>query len=110
MYNILFCLTKASFCNIIVACKVYLQYGRCDNLKHTDCLDNIKTEVQENIGKKVILRSDKGRRRIVTNEGVIVDAYPNIFIVRVNNKFDVERTVSYSYSDILTSTVEVKFC
>ncbi len=79
-------------------------------MKHTDSLDNIKTEVQENIGKKVILRADKGRRRIVTNEGVIVDAYPNIFIVRINNQFDVERTISYSYSDILTSTVEVKIC
>ncbi|MDO5718299.1 MAG: Veg family protein [Tissierellia bacterium] len=79
-------------------------------MKYSDNLSSIKAEVKENIGKKVILRADKGRKRIVTNEGIIVDAYPNIFIVRINNKFDIERTISYSYSDILTSTVELKIC
>lgn len=51
-------------------------------MKQVDNLANIKTQVQENIGKKVILRADKGRKRIVTNEGEIISAYPNIFIVR----------------------------
>ncbi|MEB3429092.1 Veg family protein [Citroniella saccharovorans] len=79
-------------------------------MKQVDNLANIKTQVQENIGKKVILRADKGRKRIVTNEGEIISAYPNIFIVRVKNEFDYERNVSYSYSDVLTSTVQLKIC
>ncbi|MDO5689578.1 MAG: Veg family protein [Tissierellia bacterium] len=77
-------------------------------MKKTDKLACIKDEVQENIGKKVLLKTDKGRKRIVMREGVIVDAFPSIFTVKVNNEFDIERTVSYSYSDILTSTVELK--
>lgn len=61
-----------------------------------------------NIGRKVLLKADKGRKRIITNEGVIINAFPNIFTVKVNNEYDVERMVSYTYSDILTSTVELK--
>ena len=48
-----------------------------------------------------------GRKRIKTRTGVIVDAFPSVFTVKVNNDFDVERTVSYSYSDILTSAVKL---
>ena len=70
-------------------------------------VNDIRQEVQKNIGKEVILKADMGRKRIKTRTGVIVDAFPSVFTVRVNNDFDVERTVSYSYSDILTSTVEL---
>lgn len=78
-------------------------------MKQTGDLAGIKSEVEENIGKKVILRADKGRKRIVKNEGIIVDAYPSLFTVKVNNEYDIERTISYTYSDVLTATVELKF-
>lgn len=70
-------------------------------------VNDIRQEVKANIGKEVILKADMGRKRIKTKTGVIEDAFPSVFTVRVNNDFDVERTVSYSYSDILTSTVEL---
>ena len=70
-------------------------------------VNDIKKQVQANIGKEVILKADMGRKRIKTKTGVIMDAFPSVFTVKVNNDFDVERTVSYSYSDILTSTVEL---
>lgn len=71
---------------------------------------SIKTEVEDNIGKRVILKADKGRKRIVENEGLLEDAYPNVFTVKINYDDDNARIVSYSYSDVLTSTVKVKFC
>ncbi len=77
-------------------------------MKKTNTLGAIRTEVEDNIGKKVILKADKGRKRIVTKEGVIENAFPSIFTVKVNNDFDEERTVSYTYSDVLTSTVRIK--
>lgn len=70
-------------------------------------VNDIRQEVQSNIGKEVILKADMGRKRIKTKTGVILDAFPSVFTVKVNNDFDVERTVSYSYSDILTSTVKL---
>lgn len=81
-----------------------------EDLKNINTIANIKSEVEGNIGKKVILRADKGRKRIVVNEGFIEEVYPNLFTVRINNNYDNERTISYSYSDILTSSVELKFC
>lgn len=73
-------------------------------------LDSIKNEVFDSIGKKVIVKADKGRKRIITKEGIIEDAFQSIFTVRIQNEFDIERTVSYTYSDILTSTVELRIC
>lgn len=68
---------------------------------------DIRKEVEDSVGKEVILKADMGRKRVKTKTGVIVDAFPSVFTVRVNNEFDVERTISYTYSDILTSTVKL---
>ena len=70
-------------------------------------VQDIRDEVRSNVGKEVILKADMGRKRIITKTGVIVNAFPSVFTVKVNNDFDVERTVSYTYSDILTSTVKL---
>ena len=67
----------------------------------------IRKEVESKVGEEVILKADMGRKRIKTKTGVIVDAFPSVFTVKVSNDFDVERTVSYTYSDILTSTVKL---
>lgn len=79
-------------------------------MKNTSSIASIKNEVEDNIGKRVILKADKGRKRIIENEGFLEEAYPNVFTVRINADEDNERMVSYSYSDILTSTVKVMFC
>ena len=67
----------------------------------------IRKEVESKVGEEVILKADMGRKRVKTKTGVIVDAFPSVFTVKVSNDFDVERTVSYTYSDILTSTVKL---
>ena len=68
---------------------------------------DIRKEVENSVGKEVILKADMGRKRVKTKIGVIVDAFPSVFTVKVNNEFDVERTISYTYSDILTSQVKL---
>lgn len=73
-------------------------------------LNEIRKTVEDNLGKEVILKANKGRRRIVTKKGILTDAYPSVFTVQVENEFDTIRTVSYSYTDVLTSTVELKIC
>lgn len=67
----------------------------------------IRKDIENCIGKRVILRADKGRRRIVTREGVIEAAYPNLFVVKVDNDFGSKRRVSHTYTDVFTGTVEV---
>lgn len=76
-------------------------------MQANNMIDSIRSEVEENIGRRVVVKADKGRKRIITNEGIIENAFDDVFTVRINNEFDEERTASYSYSDILTSTVRL---
>lgn len=73
-------------------------------------LNEIRKRVEDNLGKEVILKANKGRKRIVTKKGILTDAYPSVFTVQIENEFASIRTVSYSYTDVLTSTVELKIC
>lgn len=73
-------------------------------------LSKIREDVEDSIGKKVILKANKGRKRTTTREGVLEEAYPSLFVVKIANQFDSVRRVSYTYSDILTETVEVTIC
>lgn len=77
-------------------------------MKRSEALASIRNEVEEIVGKKVQLKADKGRKRIITRVGYIENAFPNLFTVRVKNDFDESLTLSYTYSDVLTSTVEIE--
>ena len=75
-----------------------------------DSVTRIRKDLEGSIGKEVILRANKGRKRIVVREGVLESVYPNLFVVKIANEYDSIRRVSYTYSDVLTSTVEVTIC
>ncbi len=79
-------------------------------LLEKNSLDKIRKDVEDCVGKKVILKANKGRKKIIVREGILEDAYPNLFVVRISNEYDSVRRVSYTYSDILTETVEVTIC
>ncbi|MFA5577432.1 MAG: Veg family protein [Tissierellaceae bacterium] len=72
-----------------------------------DILTRIRKDIEKYIGKNVILRANKGRKKTIVREGILEAAYPNIFIVSIINEYDSSRKVSYTYTDVLTGTVEV---
>jgi len=68
----------------------------------------VRKQVDKYIGSKVLIKANKGRKRVVIKEGVLQSTYPSIFIVKVQNEHqDSYRTVSYSYTDIITNNVEL---
>ena len=67
----------------------------------------IKRDIERHLGEKVTLRANGGRKKILVNDGVLESAYPSIFVIRLEN--DTQRTVTYSYSDVLTKTVQLVF-
>ncbi|MFZ5968796.1 MAG: Veg family protein [Bacillota bacterium] len=73
-------------------------------------LAEIRKNVEHFVGEKVRLKANKGRKKVSVKEGVLEKTYPNIFVVRIDGGFNTSRRVSYSYSDILTETVEVTLC
>ncbi len=70
-------------------------------------LAQIKSDLDSFVGKKVRLKANQGRRKIIEKEGVLEQTYPKVFVVKVNDKRSPQR-ISYSYADVLTETVEVK--
>jgi len=69
-----------------------------------DDISNIKTELDGNIGRKVIIKGAMGRKRFFEEEAIIEKTYPNIFIVKNQEK---ETNASYRYTDILTNELQV---
>ena len=67
-------------------------------------ITNLKTDITEKIGQKIIVKGTLGRSRFFEKEATIEKTYPEIFIVKYD---DEERNVTYSYKDVLTRTVEV---
>ena len=69
-------------------------------------LSDIKRDLESFVGSKIRLKANRGRNRIVEREGVLESIYPNIFVVKLNER-KIERRVSYSDADVLTETVEL---
>lgn len=68
-------------------------------------ITNLKTDITEKIGQKIIVKGTLGRSKFFEKEATIEKAYPNLFIVKYD---DEERNVTYSYKDVLTRTVQVE--
>lgn len=65
---------------------------------------NLKTDIGEKIGQKIIIKGSLGKSKSFEKEATIEKTYPNIFIVRYEEE---GKNVTYSYTDVLTRTVEV---
>ncbi|HHY98746.1 MAG TPA: Veg protein [Firmicutes bacterium] len=72
-----------------------------------DVINEIKRNVDTFIGKKVRLKANQGRKKIVELEGVLESTYPKIFVIRLNEKPGITKRVSYTYADLLTESVEL---
>ncbi len=80
-------------------------------LKQSDIL-KVKNSVGKQLGQKVIIKLNKGRHRIDVQEGVLKEVYPSIFIVEVssNDEGIPNKTLSFSYTDVITKDVRMMLC
>jgi len=72
-------------------------------------LIEIKQGLDGQVGKRLRLRANGGRRKTVERCGVLAETYPSVFIVELDQDENAFERVSYSYTDILTETVELNF-
>ncbi len=68
-------------------------------------ITNLKTNIFEKIGQKIIIKGSLGRNRSFEKEATIEKTYPNIFTVKY---IEGARNATYSYTDVLTRTVELQ--
>lgn len=76
----------------------------------SSALAEIRRDLEACRGQRLRLQAYRGRQKVIVREGILEQTYPNVFTIRlVDNDAPVKR-VSYSYSDVLTKTVEISFC
>ncbi|WP_416148112.1 Veg family protein [Salipaludibacillus sp. HK11] len=67
----------------------------------------IKKILEANVGKKVTVQANGGRKKMIERSGLLEGIYPAVFTVKLDrNEHSVER-LSYSYTDVLTETVKL---
>lgn len=69
-------------------------------------ITNLKTDILKKEGQKIMVKGSLGRSKPFEREATIEKAYPHIFVVKYEEN---DRSVTYSYTDVLTKIVEVKF-
>ena len=76
-----------------------------DNLQKKG-IEIIRRNIQTCKGEKVRLTSKRGRKKTVIHEGIIQEAYENVFVLNCRVTGDSDRKITFSYTDIMTRTVD----
>lgn len=66
----------------------------------------IKNEISDSKGQNVIISSRSGRRGVMCKKGVLENAYPDVFVVSVEEDGYCKK-YCYAYSDILTHAIDI---
>jgi len=75
-----------------------------------EALSEIKQYLDASVGKRIKLRANRGRKKIIERHGVLEQTYPHIFVIKLDEKTNAVRRLSFSYTDILTETVQLTIC
>ncbi|HHY75089.1 MAG TPA: ABC transporter permease [Bacillus bacterium] len=70
---------------------------------------DIKRILDNNLGKRLTLKANGGRRKTIERSGILAETYPSVFIIELDQQENSFERVSYSYADVLTETVELTF-
>ena len=68
-------------------------------------IDLVKNRINLSKGKTFNFRFNSTRNKIEEFDGIIIDTYPSIFIVKVINNNSLK---SFSYSDVLINKLVIK--
>ncbi len=70
-------------------------------------IEKVKTELENHIGEEATIKYHLGRNKYEEYRVTIKEAYNRVFLVEINSK---EKEIkSFSYSDIITRTIKIKY-
>nr|WP_058006096.1 Veg family protein [Heyndrickxia oleronia] len=72
-------------------------------------LTDIKRSLDSNLGKRIMLKANGGRRKTIERSGILAETYPSVFVIELDQEENSFERVSYSYADVLTETVQLTF-
>lgn len=72
---------------------------------YRDDISNLRQDIIGKEGQKIIVKGALGRSKFFEKEATLEKAYPNLFVVKYNKE---EGNATYSYTDVLTRTIELQ--
>lgn len=72
-------------------------------------LVEIKSLLDKNLGEEIIVTVQMGRKKKRERRGVLRETYRSVFVVDLDQDDNNIDRVSYSYSDVLTHSIDVEF-
>lgn len=72
-------------------------------------LATIKHQLDDHIGQPLTVVVQAGRKKIIRRHGTLKETYPAVFVVDLNQDENAFEHVSYSYTDLLTKSIEIEF-
>ena len=69
----------------------------------------IKQGLENQLGQRLKLKANRGRRKTIVRSGTLAETYPSDFVVELDQDENSFERVSYSYADVLTESVELNF-
>ncbi len=72
-------------------------------------LKDIRIDLENHLGSRIKLKANRGRKKTIVREGILEQTYPHVFTVRLDKTNSSIPRVSYSYIDILTSSIELEY-
>ena len=70
-------------------------------------VDEIRAELTALQGKRLRIRANMGRSRIIERTGTLLHVHPSLFVVEVEERRGRTARQSYQYVDVLTGTGEL---
>lgn len=70
-------------------------------------IEKIKDDMEGHLGETIKIIFNAGRNRHEKYDATLMELYNFIFVVKLNN--DLNEVRSFTYSDILTQTIEIYY-
>jgi uncharacterized protein Veg len=78
-----------------------------DLARQAEVVGRIRSNLEELTGRRIRVRANMGRSKIIEREGILTQTHPALFVVEVQEKRERTARASYQYVDVLTGTVEL---
>lgn len=72
-------------------------------------INTIKHELDAHLGDSLTVVAQAGRKKVTRRRGILKETFPAVFVVDLDQKQNNFKHVSYSYTDLLTKNIALKF-
>ena len=72
-------------------------------------LKTIKSRLDSHLGENLTIVAQAGRKKVVRRRGTLSETFHSVFVVDLDQNENSFERVSYSYVDLLTKSIDIKF-